>query len=102
MKKLQYVEDNEQVTGKVIEHTSDGFVLKEYGMSEFGDYDELSSRNLEPHAEPDILLQDGLANQIRRLHYYFKDADYICEDVIFTLNIYDEDAFEVLKDIIDF
>ena len=102
MKKLILIEKSTPVIGKVIEYADSlGFCLREYGENAFGTYDVLSTVPLEVDSMA-ILRLDGLAARVKRLHYYFKAAEYISESAIYVLNIYDEPVVETLTGIVRF
>ena len=107
MKRLKYIHTDELVTGIVIEsYGKTGYAMRYYRMNE--NHEILTVDHLTVFLDMgeivDILSQDTLVKRVRRLHYYFKEAEYISADIIDALNDYreDNDVFEELKDVITF
>ena len=104
MKKLTYVSISDQVKGKVIEHHSDGFYLRNYYINEYGNYVCTLSHQISNAEEDDIIHQKSLKARLRRLHYHFNTADYISEEVVGVLNfddLSDELVYELIDELFD-
>ena len=101
MKKLEVVSKFSQVEGKVIERYGEHtYALREYHINEYGEYDVEDLQELTLKQLHDILSKRDLASRVKRIHYYFKTADYISDNAIDLLNLNNENSFRALKGIV--
>ncbi|MBR2744270.1 MAG: hypothetical protein IKE01_03120 [Clostridia bacterium] len=85
MKTIQPIENYIPVKGRVIElsESSNGsFVLTNYYENEFGNYEGTVENELTPGEMVTVFGCKTFEERLRRLHYYFKKADYISESAI--------------------
>ena len=102
MQKLKYVLDSgQQVIGNIIERDSSGYVLNRYNNM-YGSYCQESCTPITNKQTLELLAQNDLRSRIQKLHSFFKDAEYIAADVIFSLNFNREDIFTALKGYLTF
>ena len=99
MKKLKYVTALEQVEGKIIEFKDGLFVLNEYGHRRDGEYDVLNTQHLSKEEFMDIFYLETPAEKVKRIHHFFRSAEYISAEV---LNLLSEGKETEYLDVIDF
>ena len=104
MKRLKVVGPLDQVEGLVIEFFDGKYGTRRYFRNDLnGEYqvedefeDEISTREV-----ADIACQKNLIKRIRKLHNYFRRAEYINFNVIDNFNVNEEDVEEVLPQVCD-
>lgn len=108
MKRLNFVTDDLQVEGKIIEYSSGNYRLRKYhGSTDCYynydyDYDATSEQELTENEKFDVMRQLSFAERVKRLHNYFRAADYISNSALYFLNFDNEDYEETLGNVITF
>lgn len=104
MKRLSFVPDDLQVEGNVIEYSDHKYRMKNYYYRFDDDYDENEklSQELTDDEQYDVIRQNTFEDRVKRLHNYFRAADYISYSALYQLNFDDEEYVYALRKVVNF
>ena len=105
-KKLIYVngqDEDERFLGNVLDHDSSGYILRRYSNDYGKDFSEIV-KTISLNQTSEIIGQDNLAARVKKLCSFFEDEkpEYISGEVIYLLNLENEDIFASLAGIVKF